>query len=112
MITYSDTVAPTLVFIFYELALHPEQQQKLRAEMETIDVSDLKALRSLPHLNGVINESLRIHPPVPTGGYRQSPDDGMTIAGQHIPGRTTIVAPRYTLGKRSFDLDPYLQEVL
>ncbi len=96
----SDTVAPTLVFIFYELALHHDQQEKLHAESASTDIYDRKALRSLPHLNGVINESLRIHPPVPTGGYRQSLDCGMTVAGQYIPGRTTIVAPRYTLGKR------------
>lgn len=96
----SDTVAPTLVFTFYELALHPHHQQKLYEEIRSVDIHDLFALRSLPHLNGVINESLRIHPPVPTGGYRQSSKDGMRIGGKYIPGNTTIVAPRYTLGKR------------
>ena len=96
----SDTVAPTLVFTFYELVLHPHHQQKLYEEIKDIDINDLSTLRSLPHLNGVINESLRIHPPVPTGGYRQSPKGGMRIGGQYIPGNTTIVAPRYTLGKR------------
>ena len=96
----SDTVAPSLVFTFYELALNCEQQEKLYRELSAIDVYDRKLLRSLPHLNGVINESLRIHPPVPTGGYRQSPLDGMKIGSQYIPGGVTIVAPRYTLGKR------------
>jgi len=96
----SDTVAPTLVFVFYELALHCNHQEKLFEEVKAVDVHDPAALRSLPHLNGIINESLRIHPPVPTGGYRQSPRGGMTIGGRYIPGNTTIVAPRYTLGKR------------
>lgn len=86
------------------MALHPHEQQKLYEEISTADIHDLLALRSLPHLNGVINESLRIHPPVPTGGYRQSPKGGMYIAGQYIPGDTTIVAPRYTLGKRECGL--------
>lgn len=96
----SDTVAPTLVFTFYELVLHPHHQQRLFEEIRFVDINDLSALRSLPHLNGVINESLRVHPPVPTGGYRQSPEGGMSIGGQYIPGNITIVAPRYTLGKR------------
>ena len=96
----SDTVAPTLVFIFYELALHSYDQQKLFDELKSSDIYDPVVLRALPHLNGIINESLRIHPPVPTGGYRQSPKDGMKIADKYIPGNVTIVAPRYTLGKR------------
>ena len=99
----SDTVAPTLVFTFFELSLHLKQQENLRAELEPIDIYDRNALKALPHLNGIIMETLRIHPAVPTGGYRQSPDDGVVIGGQYIPGRTTIVAPRYTLGRcRSF----------
>ena len=100
----SDTVAPTMVYVFYELARLPEQQQRLRKEIESVNVYDRKVLRSLPHLNGVINECLRIHPPVPSGGYRQSPDDGMTIAGRYIPGGITIVAPRYSLGKRKLSV--------
>ncbi|KAL8651746.1 MAG: hypothetical protein Q9210_003077 [Variospora velana] len=99
IIAGSDTVAPTLVFIFYELALHPHQQQKLYEEISAVHVDDLLTFRALPYLNGVINESLRIHPPVPTGGYRQSPPGGMKIGGRYIPGNTTIVAPRYTLGR-------------
>ncbi|KAL8947425.1 MAG: hypothetical protein Q9222_006293 [Ikaeria aurantiellina] len=99
IIAGSDTVAPTLVFVFYELALWPDHQEKLYKELTSVDIHDPGALKSLPHLNGVINESLRIHPPVPTGGYRQSPPGGMKIGGRYIPGDITIVAPRYTLGK-------------
>ncbi|KAL8754101.1 MAG: hypothetical protein Q9184_005223 [Pyrenodesmia sp. 2 TL-2023] len=99
IIAGSDTVAPTLVFIFYELALHPHLQQKLYEELSGAQADNLLALRTLPYLNGVINESLRIHPPVHTGGYRQSPPEGMKIGGRYIPGNTTIVAPRYTLGR-------------
>ena len=101
----SDTVAPTLVFIFYELALHRREQQKLFEGLNSIDVYEPAALRALSHLNGVINERLRIHPPVPTGGYRQTPTEGMDIAGKYIPGNVTIVAPRYTLGKRKWSFN-------
>lgn len=64
-----------------------------------MDITNSRTLRDLPHLNALINETLRIHPPVPSGGYRQTPSEGLTIAGQYIPGHTTIVAPRYTIGR-------------
>lgn len=95
----SDTVAPTLVFLFYELALHPEKAEKLYQEVKGLDVYDPKVLQRLPYLNAVIKETLRLHPAVPTGGYRDTPSQGMTIGETFIPGNTTIVAPRYVLGR-------------
>ena len=76
----------------------------INKKLDSTDVYDPVALRGLPHLKGIINESLRIHPPVPTGGYRQSPKGGMIIADKYIPGNVTIVSPRHTMGKRKCDL--------
>lgn len=95
----SDTVAPTLVFLFYELALNPEKAEKLYEELRDSDIHDMKILKNLPYLNAVIKETLRLHPAVPTGGYRDTPPGGMTIGGIFIPGNTTIVAPRYIAGR-------------
>ncbi|RYP42639.1 hypothetical protein DL767_000008 [Monosporascus sp. MG133] len=96
---YSDTIAPTLVFAFYELALNPTHQNKLLSYLVGIDIYDHKQLETCAHLTAIINETLRLHPPVPTGGYRQSPATGMTINGTYIPGNVTIVSPRYSLGR-------------
>lgn len=98
----SDTVAPTLVFLFCELALNPSQADKLYDELKDINVHDREVLQKLPHLNALINETLRFHPAVPTGGYRDTPPEGMTIGGRYIPGNTTIVAPRYTISRCEF----------
>ncbi|KAF3480939.1 uncharacterized protein GIQ15_06286 [Arthroderma uncinatum] len=97
IIAGSDTVAPTMVFLFYELLRHPEQVEKLYQELKTVDVMDTRVLQGLPHLNAVIKETLRLHPAVPTGGYRDTPPEGMAIGGTFIPGNTTMVAPRYVL---------------
>lgn len=97
--THSDTIAPTLVFTFYELARDPLQQQKLFEELHGVDLYDPVQLQRCAHLNAVINETLRLHPPVPTGGYRQSPPEGISIGGTYIPGNITIVSPRYSLGR-------------
>ncbi|KAF2649441.1 putative benzoate 4-monooxygenase cytochrome P450 [Lophiostoma macrostomum CBS 122681] len=96
----SDTVASTMINLFYRLALHPEHAVRIREELDSIpSIQDSQTLKSLSHLNGAINEVLRLHPSVPTGGYRESPPEGVEVAGTWIPGNTTIVAPRYTLGR-------------
>ena len=99
---HSDTVASTMVYLFYRLALEPQHAVKIREEIHSINsIYDPQSLKTLDHLNGAINEILRLHPSVPTGGYRESPPQGVEIAGHFIPGNTTIVAPRYTMGRRT-----------
>jgi cytochrome P450 len=93
----SDTVAPTMVFMFYELAQNPAQAEKLYEELQGVNIRDCQALEKLPHLNAVIDETMRLHPAVPTGGYRDTPPEGMTINNRYIPGNVTIVAPRFSI---------------
>ncbi|CAI6337129.1 unnamed protein product [Periconia digitata] len=96
----SDTVSSTLTFLFHTLALHPHHQTTLFHELSNLhDCTNQSALAKLPHLNGVINEILRLHPAVPTGGNRLTPAEGITVAGTYIPGNTNIVAPRYTIAR-------------
>lgn len=95
----SDTIAPTLVFAFYELARNPAHQDLLLTELRDVDIYDRARLQCCAHLNAIINETLRLHPPVPTGGYRQSPPAGMTINDTYVPGNVTIVSPRYSLAR-------------
>lgn len=95
----SDTIAPTLVFALYELSNHPEYQSQLLSALKGIDIYDRNQLRTCTLLTAIIDETLRLHPPVPTGGYRQTPPEGITINGTYIPGNVTIISPRYSLGR-------------
>lgn len=88
-----------MVFLFYELALNPIHQEAIFQEIQAIDLSDYNKLKSLDYLNGCINETLRLHPPVPSGGYRETPPEGIMIGEKYIPGGITLVAPRYTIGR-------------
>lgn len=88
-----------MVFLFYELALNPEQADKIYNEVCDFDIAKHNKLKNLSHLNGCINETLRLHPPVPSGGYRETPPEGVVINEKYIPGNTTLVAPRYTIGR-------------
>ncbi|MCJ1455714.1 hypothetical protein MMC28_006070 [Mycoblastus sanguinarius] len=106
VIAGSDTVAPTLVFLFYHIALFPAQAETLRKDLQTVSsIYDVNELQSLLSLNAFINETLRLFPTTPTGGYRETPAEGINVAGHYIPGNTTIVAPAYNIGR----LDSYFE---
>jgi len=108
LVAGSQTVSSTLVYIFYYLASFPQEKEKLYQELldsgskfNSNNSQDWKTLQDLPHLNAVINETLRLQPAVPTGGLRLTPLEGVTVDGQHIPGGVTIAYSRYSLGRLS-----------
>ncbi|KAH8808644.1 cytochrome P450 monooxygenase-like protein [Xylogone sp. PMI_703] len=98
----SDTTAATLVYLFYHLAREPEQVRKLREELAPLvpDITNIshQAIQDAPHLNGAINETLRLHPPVPSGVLRVTPPEGINVGDTYIPGNTTVSTPFYPLG--------------
>ncbi|KAM0726381.1 Cytochrome P450 6k1 [Formica fusca] len=64
-----ETSATTLSFALYELALHPEIQNKLRKEILQMLVKSngkitYEMIMSLPYLDMVFSETLRMYPPV------------------------------------------------
>ncbi|PNP46211.1 hypothetical protein TGAMA5MH_02246 [Trichoderma gamsii] len=95
----SEPTAVALIAVLCELGKHPEHTDQIYEELKDVDALDLKTLVTLPHLNAVIKESLRLHPALLTGGNRKTSDTGLTIGGRFIPPHTTIVAPRYTIGR-------------
>lgn len=51
--------------------------------------------RSLPYLNAVISESLRIYAPIPGQLRRIAPEGGCTISGLWVPGGTIVAVDGY-----------------
>lgn len=99
----ADTNAITMSNICYLLCRHPEYQAKLHDEL-----SGLKSLFpndhdlvNEPYLTGIINEALRLHPPVPSGLQRVTPAEGAVIAGRMLPGHTNVTTPTYALHRGS-----------
>lgn len=73
----------------------------LRQELASVsDISNDGALAKLIILTALINETLRLHPPVPSGGLRDTPPEGVMTGQTWIPGNTTVVIPQYSLGRR------------
>ncbi|KAI2629001.1 cytochrome P450 [Xylaria nigripes] len=99
LIAGSDTVASTLVFAMFELACNQSRQHLLYDELQNLDVHNREQLQHCDYLNAIINETLRLHPAVPTGGYRQSSPAGAIVNKTFVPGNVTIVSPRYSIGR-------------
>jgi cytochrome P450 len=101
IIAGSDTNAITMSNICYLLCRHPEYQAKLYNELSSLQsvqgVINDHDLVNKPYLAGIINEALRLHPPVPSGLQRVTPAEGAVIAGRYIPGHMNVTTPTYAL---------------
>jgi cytochrome P450 len=102
--TYVLTLTDSNLVLFYHLARSPHIMDKLRSELSTFyepgAESEFKDLQEAAYLNGVINESLRLHPPTPSGLQRLTPDDGLVIGSTFIPGNVTVSTPFWSVGRR------------
>ncbi|ESK81020.1 cytochrome p450 [Moniliophthora roreri MCA 2997] len=86
-----ETSGNTLLWLFYELARHPADQERLIKEIHHIreqkgSDSDLSAsdYDSMPFLNAVIKETLRLHPIV-TSLIREASEDDIIPLEYPIP---------------------------
>ncbi|KAF4226423.1 hypothetical protein CNMCM6805_004602 [Aspergillus fumigatiaffinis] len=100
----SDTTATSLTAIVYELARHPEEVSKLRSELDPIPVESNGEylhdnIAKLPHLNGFINETFRLHPPIPAAIPRKTPPEGIVVRDVRIPGGMNVYTPQWSLGR-------------
>ena len=102
----SDTIAATLVHLFYHLARDPSLVQNLRHELSRLMEKDGSVhsakLADAKFLNGVINETLRLHPPVPSGVFRDTPAEGVYIKDTFVPGHTTVRMPQWAMARGEF----------
>ncbi|KAH8724657.1 cytochrome P450 [Phaeosphaeriaceae sp. PMI808] len=102
VIAGSDSTAATLSWIIYELCKNPMIQSRLRKEIDVIAPSkthlEVDDVGACAFLDGVINEALRLHPPVPSGVQRETPPEGITLPnGIFLPGNTIIWMPIHSL---------------
>ena len=97
-----ETTASALTWACYLLTLHPEYQTRLREEIRTQIPSGTSPithqdLESLPLLNGVCQEVLRLYPTVPAT-IRESVRDTV-VAGKHVPKGTRVILCPYAINR-------------
>lgn len=94
----SDTTAITFGCVFFYLTLHQDKYRKLREEvLSYTGQPDNHWLGSLPYLNAVIHEALRLMPPVPQALQRVTPPGGVYIGDVFVPGNTLVGVSPWTI---------------
>ncbi|MGW6842287.1 cytochrome P450 [Streptomyces sp. NPDC054958] len=93
-----ETTATSLCFALHLLSLHPEQQDRARAEVSRVlgdRTPEAADLERLPYLTQVLKEAMRLYPAAPVIGRKAVAD---TRIGEHtVPaGADVILAPWVT----------------
>lgn len=90
----SDTISTTLCSCLYLLLKNPDTLARLLKELdgEFTSESDLTMTRlaGLPYIRAVIDEALRLCPPIPGDLRREVPPEGAVVCGHYVPGGTII----------------------
>lgn len=113
-----ETTANTLAWTMHLLGNHPQAQQKLHAELDTMDgrLPTVDDLPNLAYTRAVISESMRLYPPAwMIGRTVTSPVD---VGGWHVPSGAIVAMsplvmhhdPRWFPDPERFDPDRWLDE--
>ncbi|XP_072264690.1 cytochrome P450 3A9-like isoform X1 [Pyxicephalus adspersus] len=94
-----ETTSSTLSFLFYNLATHPDVQQKLQEEIDSYlpdkAMSTFDILMQMEYLDMVIQETLRMFPP--GGRVERVSKQTVEINGVTIPKGMVCLIPAYVL---------------
>ena len=96
----TDTSTAVLTYVSYYLARNSELTKKIRKELLDHGIDNdfsIHELQNCEYLQSIIDETMRLHPPVPDGVYRLTPPEGLQIGDHFIPGNVTIINPTYTV---------------
>ncbi|KAF5534204.1 cytochrome P450 monooxygenase [Fusarium napiforme] len=104
-----ETVSNTLSAMMYYLATSPSSLQKLQAEIDSVDVSGtvtpFAQVRTLPYLDAVLNETMRLHSVLGIGLPREvlPGSNGVHLDAFDFPPGTVLSVPIYAI-HRSKDI--------
>ncbi|KAI3399766.1 hypothetical protein diail_5562 [Diaporthe ilicicola] len=95
----SETSATLLAVAVYHLLRNPGALARLQREVRGAFAAEedlvFSAVSRLPYLRAVIEESLRIHPPLPAGINRVVPEGGAVIDDRFVPEGTVLQVPSW-----------------
>lgn len=106
----SETTAISLSAIFYYLLKNPRCYAKLIEEIDAADAAGSFGTndtipfiesQKLVYLDSCIKEAFRLHPAAGLPLERVAPPEGLTVAGEHIPGGTIVGCSAWLLHRRA-----------
>ncbi|KAJ6800172.1 cytochrome P450 78A5 [Iris pallida] len=97
----TDTVAILLEWIMARMVLHPEIQLKAQLEIDSVtgtsrQVSDLD-IPSLPYLQSIVKECLRLHPPGPLLSWARLAVHDVHVGEYFVPRGTTAMVNMWSI---------------
>ncbi|KAF4334737.1 cytochrome P450 monooxygenase [Fusarium beomiforme] len=93
----SDTTSSTITHLLFHLACDRLLAARLRQQINSLIEVSNATLQNIPLLDACINETLRLHPAVPAGLQRVTPDEGIYIGDRYIPGDVIVKVPMYSM---------------
>ncbi len=93
-----DTTALTLTYTFYLLSEHPKVRERVEAEADAAVVDgppDASDAREMQDTERVLNEAMRLYPPVYT--MFREPKLDVKLAGYRIPEGAAIMLPQWVV---------------
>lgn len=100
-----ESSSSTMAFALYELAKHPEVQQRLRAEIKQALIASggcvtQQLIDSLEYMQMILQEVLRMYPPLPFLDRECTSDEGYSLSPFHkfcVPKGMPVYIPAYAL---------------
>ena len=98
MLAGHETTANALIWTWYLLAQHPDVEAKLAAELDAVLGGRVPTIADLPNLSytlKVVQESMRLYPPLYSFSRSATQDD--EIGGYHVPAGATVSMSPYAM---------------
>ncbi|OJD30388.1 cytochrome p450 [Diplodia corticola] len=88
----TETTATALCGAMWYLTENRDKMDRVTREVRDLapDELNMETLAALPYLNAVIDESMRLYPPIPDMLYRLVPEGGTVVGGKHVPAGAVV----------------------
>ncbi|KAI0882407.1 putative cytochrome P450 [Annulohypoxylon maeteangense] len=97
----SETTATTLSGATFLLLANPEILEKLKREVrssfKSVDEININSVNKLSYMLAILNEALRLYPPVTSTLVRTVPPGGDQIAGQFVAGGSFVEVQHWAM---------------
>jgi cytochrome P450 family 78 subfamily A len=96
----ADTVAILMEWVMARMALHPDIQAKVQAELDAV-VGDRAVedadVANLPYIQSIVKETLRMHPPGPLLSWARLAVHDVHVGEHVIPAGTTAMVNMWSI---------------